>query len=70
MFKFSQNLVKLYSILIMVSRSGGKILKIPATIQCYSGSQESEVCPMPYALCPIVPHVTEKGYSSFRLLAG
>jgi len=39
----------------------------------YSSSQESEVCPMPYALCPIpyalcpipyarrVPHVTEKG---------
>ena len=42
----------------------------------YSGSQESEVCPMPnaqcpmpYALCPMpyarrVPHVTEKGYIS------
>ena len=42
----------------------------------YSGSQESEVCPMPYALCPMpyalcpmpyarrVPHVTEKGYTS------
>src|SRR4028119_1294895 len=26
----------------------------------YSGSQESEVCPMPYARR--VPHVTEKGY--------
>jgi hypothetical protein len=23
---------------------------------------EVEVCPMPYALCQIVPHVTEKGY--------
>jgi hypothetical protein len=21
------------------------------------------LCPMPYALCPIVPHVTEKGYT-------
>jgi hypothetical protein len=35
----------------------------------YSGSQESEVGPMPYALCPMpyarrVPHVTEKGYTS------
>ncbi len=35
----------------------------------YSGSQKSEVCPMPYALCPmlyalcrIVPHLSEKGY--------
>jgi len=23
------------------------------------------LCPMPYALFPIVPHVTEKGYISF-----
>ena len=36
----------------------------------YSGSQKSEVCPMPYALCPMphaqcprVPHLSEKGYS-------
>ena len=34
----------------------------------YSGSQESEVCPMPHAPCPMpyarrVPHVTEKGYN-------
>ena len=35
----------------------------------YSGSQKSEVCPMPYALCPmpyalcpVVPHLSEKGY--------
>ena len=40
-----------------------------AKILCnYSGSQESEVCPMPYALCPMpyarrVPHVTEKNYT-------
>jgi len=31
--------------------------------------KRGEVCPMPYALCPMlyarrVPHVTEKGYSS------
>ena len=37
----------------------------------YSGSQKSEVCPMPYALCPmpyalcpVVPHLSEKGYIS------
>ena len=37
----------------------------------YSGSQKSEVCPMPYALCPmpyalcpVVPHLSEKGYMS------
>jgi len=34
----------------------------------YSGSQENEVYPMPYTLCPMpyarrVPHVTEKGYN-------
>jgi hypothetical protein len=36
----------------------------------YSGSQKSEVCPipyplcpMPYALCPVVPHLSEKGYT-------
>ena len=28
----------------------------------YSGSQKSEVCSMPYALCPVVPHLSEKGY--------
>jgi len=40
------------------------ILNLP-----YSGSQKSEVCPMPYALCPmpyalcpVVPHLSEKGY--------
>ncbi|WP_445175108.1 hypothetical protein [Microcoleus sp.] len=26
------------------------------------------LCPMPYALCPIVPHVTEKGYSAATLV--
>ena len=37
----------------------------------YSGSQKSEVCPMPYALCPmpyalcpVLPHLSEKGYIS------
>jgi len=30
----------------------------------YSGSQKSQVCPMPYALCPVVPHLSEKGYRS------
>jgi hypothetical protein len=37
----------------------------------YSGSQKSEVCPMPdaqcpmpYALCPVVPHLSEKGYKT------
>jgi hypothetical protein len=36
----------------------------------YSGSQKSEVCPMPYALFPmpyslfpVVPHLSEKGYT-------
>jgi hypothetical protein len=38
-------------------------------ITTYSGSQKSEVCPMPYALCPMpyarrVPHLSEKGYTS------
>jgi hypothetical protein len=36
--------------------------KVVANI--YSGSQKSEVCPMPYDLCRIVPHLSEKGYSS------
>jgi len=31
----------------------------------YSGSQESEVCPMPYARR--VPHVTEKGYKTHTI---
>jgi len=26
------------------------------------------LCPMPYALCQIVPHVTEKGYTSMFLI--
>ena len=34
------------------------------TIQSYAGSQKSEVCPMPYALCPVVPHLSDKGYSN------
>jgi len=41
----------------------------------YSGSQKSEVCPMPYALCPmpyalcpVVPHLSEKGYTSVKYL--
>src|SRR4028118_1155791 len=40
----------------------------------YSGSQKSEVCPMPYALCPmpyalcpVVPHLSEKGYTNCLL---
>jgi len=39
-------------------------------MKTYSGSQKSEVCPMPYALCPmpyalcpVVPHLSEKGYN-------
>ena len=56
---------------------GDKYINFPPTFlidfstyfPIYSGSQKSEVCPMPYALCPMpygqcprTPHVTEKGY--------
>ena len=34
----------------------------PVFLRQYSGSQKSEVCPMPYALCPVVPHLSDKGY--------
>jgi hypothetical protein len=43
----------------------------------YSGSQKSEVCPMPYALCPmpyalcpVVPHLSEKSYISVLMNFG
>jgi len=54
-------------------KSGGYYLEGTAlkgqrvmTLIYYSGSPESEVCPMPNAQCPMpnarrVPHVTEKG---------
>jgi hypothetical protein len=27
------------------------------------------LCPMPYALCPVVPHLSEKGYMCFKHFA-
>ncbi|MGB7711879.1 MAG: hypothetical protein WBL95_20490 [Microcoleus sp.] len=26
------------------------------------------LCPMPHALCPVVPHLSEKGYTNHTLL--
>jgi len=45
------------------------VARNPVFLRQYSGSQKSEVCPMPNAQCPmpnaqcpVVPHLSDKGY--------